>query len=129
MAKLDLSSIWETVLTATKSADNGSLSQNALSDIAQKAIQSFAGASADSKKSSSTNYSKIAKELLSLYTKYKSSSDSTEKQAALNIKSISDIVSALGGDKASVISAAASVLGGGNAGGILGKLGSLFGKK
>lgn len=129
MAKLDLSSIWETVLTATKSADNGSLSQNALSDIAQKAIQSFAGASADSKKSSSTNYSKIAKELLSLYTKYKSSSDSTEKQAALNIKSISDIVSALGGDKASAISAVSSILGGGKSGGLLGKLGGLFGKK
>lgn len=128
MANLDLSSIWDTVLTATKSADNGSLSQNALTDIAQKAIQSFSGAESKSK-SSSTNYAKIAKELLSLYTKYKSSSDSTEKQAALNVKSISDIVKALGGDKASAISAAASILGGGNSGSLLGKLGGLFGKK
>lgn len=128
MAKLDLSSIWNTVLTATKSSDNGSLSQNALSDIAQNVIQGFTSTSSKSK-SSSINYAKIAKELLSLYTKYKSSSDSTEKQAALNVKSISDIVKAIGGDKASAISAAASMLGGGNAGGILGKLGSLFGKK
>ncbi len=128
MGKLDLSSIWNTVLTATKSSDNGSLSQNALSDIAQNVIQGFTSTSSKSK-SSSINYAKIAKELLSLYTKYKSSSDSTEKQAALNVKSISDIVKAIGGDKASAISAAASMLGGGNAGGILGKLGSLFGKK
>ncbi len=127
MANLDLSSIWNTVLTATKTADNGSLSQNALTDIAQKAIQSFSGSTAKSK-SSETNYAMIATELLSLYTKYKSSSDSTEKQAALNVKSISDIVKALGGDKASAISAAASILGG-KSGNILGTIGGLFGKK
>ncbi len=127
MAKLDLSSIWDTVLTATKSADNGSLSQNALSDIAQKAVQSFAGADSKSK-SSGPNYANIAKQLLSLYSKYKSSSDATEKQAALNVKSISDIVSALGGDKAGAISAVSSILGG-KSGGLLGKLGGLFGKK
>ncbi len=130
MANLDLSSIWDTVLTATKSSDNGSLSQNALSDIAQKVITNISSTSTTAKgKASSTNYASIAKELLTLYNKFKSSSDSTEKQAALNVKSISDIVKAFGGDKASAISAAASVLGGGNAGGILGKLGSLFGKK
>ncbi|MCQ2960188.1 MAG: hypothetical protein MJ198_08385 [Bacteroidales bacterium] len=127
MANLDLSSIWNTVLTATKTADNGSLSQNALTDIAQQAIKSFSGTTAKSK-SSETNYAMIATELLSLYTKYKSSSDSTEKQAALNVKSISDIVNALGGDKASAISAAASILGGGKSD-LLGTIGSLFGKK
>lgn len=128
MANLDLSSIWNTVLTATKTADNGSLSQNALTDIAQQAIKTFSGTTAKSK-SSEINYTMIATELLSLYTKYKSSSNSTEKQAALNVKSISDIVKALGGDKASAISAAASILGGGKSGNILGTIGSLFGKK
>lgn len=128
MAKLDLTSIWNTVLTATKTSDNGSLSQNALSDIAQNVIQNISSTNSKGK-STSINYSNIAKQLLSLYNKYKSSADSTEKQAALNVKSISDIVKAIGGDKASAVSAILSIFGGGKSGNILGNLGSLFGKK
>jgi hypothetical protein len=47
---------------------------------------------------------------MSLYEKFKGSSDKTEVQAANNVKQISDVIGALGGDKSSMTSAAISVL-------------------
>ncbi len=146
MANLDLSTIWNTVKTATSAANGGALSQNSLTDIAKSVITS--AISGSSSKSSSSNgsidYIGIAKQLLSLYNQFKGSSNSTEKAAASNVKSVSDIIAAMGGDKDSIISAGASVLGnilGGNSsssdkGGssdlgsaIGGVLGGIFGKK
>ncbi len=113
MANLDLTTIWNTVKAATSSANGGALSQSSLTDIAKSVI---AGAiSGSSSKSGSTSgsidYIGIAKQLLSLYNQFKGSSNSTEVAAATNVKSVSDIIAAMGGDKESIISAGASVLG------------------
>lgn len=113
MANLDLTTIWNTVKAATSSANGGALSQSSLTDIAKSVI---AGAiSGTSSKSGSTSgsidYIGIAKQLLSLYNQFKGSSNSTEVAAATNVKSVSDIIAAMGGDKESIISAGASVLG------------------
>lgn len=145
MANLDLNSIWETVKTATSSANGGNLTQSALTNIATSIVTSALGskASSSSASKSGTDYVAIAKQLYSLYEKYKGSADSVTTAAATNVKSISDIIGAMGGDKSSVASAAASVLGsvlGGKSdsksdsssalGSIAGSvLGGLFGKK
>lgn len=144
MANLDLNSIWETVKTATSSANGGNLTQSALTNIATSIVTSALGSKASSSASKSgTDYVAIAKQLYSLYEKYKGSADSVTTAAATNVKSISDIIGAMGGDKSSMASAAASVLGsvlGGKSdsksdsssalGSIAGSvLGGLFGKK
>lgn len=144
MANLDLTTIWNTVKTATSAANGGSLSQSSLTDIAKSVITSaISGASSKSSSSNgSIDYIGIAKQLLSLYNQFKGSSNSTEKAAATNVKSVSDIIAAMGGDKDSIISAGASVLGnilGGNSSDksngsdlgstIGGVLGGIFGKK
>lgn len=144
MANLDLNSIWETVKTATSSANGGNLTQSALTNIATSIVTSALGSKASSSSSKSgTDYVAIAKQLYSLYEKYKGSADSVTTAAATNVKSISDIIGAMGGDKSSMASAAASVLGsvlGGKSdsksdsssalGSIAGSvLGGLFGKK
>lgn len=113
MANLDLTTIWNTVKTATSAANGGALSQSSLTDIAKSVITSaISGASSKSSSSNgSIDYIGIAKQLLSLYNQFKGSSNSTEKAAATNVKSVSDIIAAMGGDKDSIISAGASVLG------------------
>ena len=105
MANLDLSSIWSAVLSSTSSSSNGSLSQSVLTSLAQKVLSGAGGSS-----SGGLNYASIATQLLTLYTKYKSSSNSTEAAAANNVKSISDIISAMGGDKKSAINAGLNAL-------------------
>lgn len=143
MANLDLNSIWETVKTATSAANGGALSQSSLTNIATNIVTSALG-SKSSSSTSGTDYIAMAKQLYSLYEKFKGSSDSVTKTAATNVKSISDIIGAMGGDKGSMISAGASILGnvlgsgsssskkddsGSDLGSTLGKaLGGLFGK-
>lgn len=142
MANLDLNSIWETVKTATSAANGGALSQSSLTNIATNIVTSALGSKSSS--TSGTDYIAMAKQLYSLYEKFKGSSDSVTKTAATNVKSISDIIGAMGGDKGSMISAGASILGnvlgsgsssskkddsGSDLGSTLGKaLGGLFGK-
>lgn len=144
MANLDLNSIWETVKTATSAAGGSALSQSSLTNIATSIVTSALQGKSSSSSTSGTDYVAMAKQLYSLYEKFKGSSDSVTKTAATNVKSISDIIGAMGGDKASMISAGASilgnVLGSGNSsskkddsssdlGSTLGKaLGGLFGK-
>ncbi|MGN0028654.1 MAG: hypothetical protein ACI35Q_02860 [Marinilabiliaceae bacterium] len=145
MANLDLNSIWETVKSATQGAKGGSLSESSLTSIAKDIIAGVAeGAQSKTHAASSTSggvdFIGIAKQLLSLYEKFKGSSDSGDKATAINIKGISDIVGAMGGDKGSIISTGASILGkalggdsqkkeGGDLGSALGGvLGGLFGK-
>lgn len=143
MANIDLSTIWNTVKTATAAAGSSTLSQSSLTDIAKSVVTSAIsgmGSKSGSNNSSSIDYVSIAKQLLTLYNQYKGSSDNTEKTAATNVKSISDIIGAMGGDKSSIISAGASILGsvlGGKSdsssnkkdeGGLGSVLGSIFGK-
>lgn len=144
MANLDLTTIWNTVKTATSAANGGSLSQSSLTDIAKSVITSAISSLIQVVifQFGSIDYIGIAKQLLSLYNQFKGSSNSTEKAAATNVKSVSDIIAAMGGDKDSIISAGASVLGnilGGNSSDksngsdlgstIGGVLGGIFGKK
>lgn len=143
MANLDLNSIWETVKTATQGAKGGSLSESSLTSIAKDIIAGVAqGAQSKAHSSSSSNidFIGIAKQLLSLYEKFKGSADRADKATAINVKGISDIIGAMGGDKGSIISAGASILGkalggdsqkkdGSDLGSTLGGvLGGLFGK-
>lgn len=142
MANLDLNSIWETVKSATQGAKGGSLSESSLTSIAKDIIAGVAQGAQSKAHASSSNidFIGIAKQLLSLYEKFKGSSDSADKATAINVKGISDIIGAMGGDKGSIISAGASVLGkvlggdsqkkdGGDLGSTLGGvLGGLFGK-
>lgn len=95
---------------------------------------------ANSSSSSKIDFIGIAKQLLSLYDKFKGSSDSADKATAINVKGISDIIGDMGGDKGGIISAGAGILGkalggdsqkkeGGDLGSTLGgALGGLFGK-
>ena len=106
MANLDLSSIWSTVLSSTSSSANGSLSQSVLTSLAQNILSGLGNSSS----SNGLNYASIATQLLTLYTKYKSSSNTTEVAAANNVKSISDIIGAMGGDKSSMVSAGLNAL-------------------
>lgn len=142
MANLDLNSIWETVKSATRGANGGALSESSLTSIAKDIVAGVTqGAQAKTHASAaSVDLIGIAKQLLSLYEKFKGSSDSGDKAAAINVKGISDIIGAMGGDKGSIISAGASILGkalggdqqkkdGGDLGSALGGvLGGLFGK-
>ncbi len=116
MEGLDLTSIWNSVMNSTKSSSSsdGSLSNSALSSIAKSIVANMASsnkAATTSKASSSLDYLAIAKQLMTLYNQYKGSSNSTEAAAASNVKQISDIVGAMGGDKGSLISAGMSILG------------------
>lgn len=141
MANLDLNSIWETVKTATQSANGGSLSQSSLTNIAKDIIAGVAGGSKTASADKGVDLISIAGQLISLYEKFKGSSNGNEKQAAFNVKSISDIIGAMGGDKGSMVSAGADIIGkvlagdskkadsASDLGSTLGKaLGGLFGK-
>lgn len=142
MANLDLNSIWETVKSATQGAKGGSLSESSLTSIAKDIIAGVAEGAQSKAHSSSggVDFIGIAKQLLSLYEKFKGSSDKADKATAINVKGISDIIGAMGGDKGSIISAGASILGkalgggsqkkdGGDLGSTLGGvLGGIFGK-
>ena len=95
MASLSESSIWSTLLQGvTKNTNAASLAQTLL------------------KGTSKSDYSSYITILSSLYTKYKSSSNSNEVSAANLAKQVSTVISGLN-TSSSVIS----------------KLGSLFGKK
>lgn len=121
MEGLDLSTVWKLVMNNTQSSSNsnGSLSNSALTDIAKNIVTNMvaskagasANASASKSNSSSIDYIAIAQQLMSLYNQYKGSSNKTEVAAASNVKQISDIVGAMGGDKGSMISAGLNMLG------------------
>ena len=137
MANLDLASVWSTVKATTAAAQGGVLNQSSLVDIAKDIVAgALSGAKSGAAQGSGIDYIGIAKQLISLYEKFKGSSDTTEKATAINVKSISDIIGAMGGDKDSIISAGASAIGkalgggqGGDSDSLVGKvLGGLFGK-
>lgn len=120
MEGLDLSSIWKLVMSNTQSSSNsnGSLSNSALTDIATSIVKNMTSSSQSSTKtssssssSSSIDYLAIAQQLMSLYNQYKGSDNKTEAAAASNVKQISDIVGAMGGDKSSMLSAGLNILG------------------
>lgn len=138
---IDLSSIWSTVLSATKSSTSSdkSLGTTALTSIANSILGNIkTNTAAKSGSNSGIDYIAIATQLLTLYNQYKQSTNSDEKAAATNVKGISSIIGAMGGDKGSIASAATSILGkladnkkdgGNNDGGGLGSLiGGIFGK-
>ncbi len=137
MSNLDLSSVWSTVKAATEAAKGGSLNQSSLTDIAKDIIAGAVSRAPSKSSGAGIDYVGIAKQLITLYEKFKGSSDGTEKAAAINVKGISDIIGAMGGDKGSILSAGASILGkalgggksDGGAGSAIGKaIGGLFGK-
>ena len=111
---IDLSSIWKTVVSATQSSTSSdkSLSSSTLTSLANSIISNIQAKTA-SKTSSTGNidFIGIATQLMSLYNQYKSSKNTDEKAAATNVKGISDIIGAMGGDKSSIINTASSVLG------------------
>jgi len=118
MEGLDLSSIWNVVMNSTQSSSNsnGSLSNSTLTEIAKSVINGMSSSSTSTTKSKSStssglDYLAIAQQLLTLYNQYKGSSNKTEVAAANNVKQISDIVGAMGGDKSSMISAGLNILG------------------
>lgn len=134
---IDLEGVWKNVMNLTQKSSSGSLGQDALKNLAESVISG-----AKAKLGDKLDLAAIATQLMSLYTKYKASANSTEKTAANNVKGLSDIIGALGGDKGSLASAGASILGniiGGKTGdsdkaqaaakGIGSVLGKLFGKK
>lgn len=138
---IDLSSIWSTVLAATKSSTSSdkSLGTTALTSIANSILGNIkTNTAAKSGSNSGIDYIAIATQLLTLYNQYKQSTNSDEKAAATNVKGLSSIIGAMGGDKGSIASAATSILGkladskkdgDNNDGGGLGSLiGGLFGK-
>ena len=138
MANLDLNTIWETVKKATQSANGGTLSESSLTDIAKDIIAGVAQGAQSKAADGGVDLIGIARQLLSLYEKFKGSSNGDDKAAAINVKGISDIIGAMGGDKGSLISAGTSILGkvlggdkkdDGDLGSALGGvLGGLFGK-
>lgn len=111
---IDLSSIWSTILSATKSSNSSdkSLGTTDFTSIANSILGNIkANTAAKSGSNSGIDYIAIATQLLTLYNQYKQSSNSDEKAAASNVKGLSSIIGAMGGDKGSIVSAATSILG------------------
>ena len=87
MANLDLASVWSTVKAATTAAQGGALNQSSLVDIAKDIVAgALSGAKSGAAQGSGIDYIGIAKQLISLYEKFKGSSDTTEKATAINVK-------------------------------------------
>lgn len=138
---IDLSTIWSTVLSATKSSTSSdkSLGTTALTSIANTILDNIkTNTAAKSDTKSGIDYIGIATQLLTLYNQYKQSKSSDEKAAASNVKDLSSIIGAMGGDKGSIASAATTILGKlaeskkngekSDGDGLGGLFGSLFGK-
>lgn len=135
---IDLEGVWKSVMNLTQKSSSGSVGQDALKSLAESVISG-----AKAKMGEKFDLAGIATQLMGLYSKYKASANATEKSAANNVKGLSDLIGALGGDKASMASAGASALGkiianktGGDsakgeaiAKGVGSMLGKLFGKK
>ena len=139
---IDLSSVWGSIIDATKSqqqeqnnlqgasafAGSGT-SSSASSGIVGSIVKSVLTNALNSSSSgsngggsngaSSLNLLAIASQLMSLYNKFKGSSNATEAAAANNAKAASDVIGSLG----QVLAGQAS----GNAGGLGDVLGSILG--
>lgn len=122
LSNIDLGSVWNLVMSSTQQANqsgakNGSLSDAVISGIVKSVItNALTGsgnqASTNKNAASGLDFMAIANSLLGLYNQYKGSSDPTEKQAALNVKNISGVISAMANpDGAGLASAGASILG------------------
>lgn len=112
MANLDLSTIWNTIMTFTK--QSGVADKGGLGELAKNIIGSISNSPLVPKKADgSLDFAAIAQQIMTLWQKYGNSANVDEKNAAANAKNISDLVSAMSGNASAdtVINAAKGLLG------------------